>query len=88
MMHINVTYVPDCPMCGTEAELRMRYLPGTATGCRPFGIKAHRWRCPACGWESEEVRTADLDKLTYRLTESLRREAVSDGMEGVPRVCT
>lgn len=72
MRHVNYTYVPDCPKCGTEARQRMRYLPGTSTGLNPFGEQVRWWRCPDCGWESEEVASRDFDALTERLTASQR----------------
>ena len=33
-----------------------------------FGEQVRWWRCPDCGWESDEAASDDFDALTERLT--------------------
>lgn len=72
MKHVKVTYVPDCPECGSEMHQYGRYRDGSATPDNPFGEMMKWWHCDGCGHDSEVVPQSEFDALTDRLTTDLR----------------
>ena len=66
-MGVHMTYIPDCPECGTECREMGRNVG------KSYGIDERFWECPYCGWESESVEEyGEFQRLTERLTEPMR----------------
>ena len=65
----HITYIPNCPKCGTELVRCGAQLPDTVTDDNPFGRMSRWWVCPKCEYKSDRGDDwEEFEEITRELT--------------------